>query len=181
MENAQQYETGPLKKTEVKTERKSGRRSKWSDLKVRVIPLPHYIGLASIIFLAAYFSKLPSDMIGGFAVIIILGMLLGDIGLKVPILKDIGGPAILLPPIGKVKQLESPILMGCMKRFMTSVLGGCRSYSMLNTSVSRCGRACRAAICKSEPCAKGSISYWSSGARAKERRGTHSWQRRHGS
>ncbi|WP_019420566.1 2-hydroxycarboxylate transporter family protein [Paenibacillus sp. OSY-SE] len=95
MENAQQYETGPLKKTEAKTERKSGRRSKWSDLKVGVIPLPHYIGLASIIFLAAYFSKLPSDMIGGFAVIIILGMLLGDIGLKVPILKDIGGPAIL--------------------------------------------------------------------------------------
>ena len=34
-------------------------------------------------------------MIGGFAVIMILGILLGDLGQRIPILKEIGGPAIL--------------------------------------------------------------------------------------
>jgi len=34
-------------------------------------------------------------MIGGFTVIMVLGILLGDLGMKIPILKDIGGPAIL--------------------------------------------------------------------------------------
>ena len=34
-------------------------------------------------------------MIGGFAVIMIMGIFLGDIGIKIPILKNIGGPAIL--------------------------------------------------------------------------------------
>src|SRR5207253_7030338 len=35
------------------------------------------------------------DMIGGFAIIIVMGILLGDLGMRIPILKDIGGPAIL--------------------------------------------------------------------------------------
>ena len=34
-------------------------------------------------------------MIGGFAIIIVMGILLGDLGMKIPVLKDIGGPAIL--------------------------------------------------------------------------------------
>lgn len=50
---------------------------------------------ALIVFLTCYFDKLPKDMVGGLAVTMILGILLGEIGMKVPILKDIGGPAIL--------------------------------------------------------------------------------------
>ncbi|QHZ45787.1 2-hydroxycarboxylate transporter family protein [Bacillus sp. NSP9.1] len=63
--------------------------------KVGVIPFPLYIALALIIFLAAYFNQLPNDMLGGFAIIMILGIILGDVGQRIPILKDIGGPAIL--------------------------------------------------------------------------------------
>ncbi|WP_199242432.1 2-hydroxycarboxylate transporter family protein [Desulfosporosinus fructosivorans] len=69
--------------------------SKFTNIKVGVVPLPLYLVLAAVIFMASMYGKLPADMIGGFAVIIIMGILLGDIGLKVPILKEIGGPAIL--------------------------------------------------------------------------------------
>ena len=64
-------------------------------IKVGVLPLPLYLILAAIILAASVYNTLPADMIGGFAVIMILGILLGDLGQKLPILKDIGGPAIL--------------------------------------------------------------------------------------
>ncbi len=69
--------------------------SKLSSVKVGVLPLPLYLILAAIIFAASMYGQLPADMIGGFAVIMVMGILLGDIGLRVPILKEIGGPAIL--------------------------------------------------------------------------------------
>lgn len=69
--------------------------SKLTHMKVGIIPLPLYITLAVIIFIASVYNALPADMIGGFAIIMILGVLFGDLGMKFPILKDIGGPAIL--------------------------------------------------------------------------------------
>lgn len=66
-----------------------------NNIKVGVIPLPLYVLLALIVYGAAVYNELPPDMIGGFAIIMVMGMLLGDLGLKIPILKDIGGPAIL--------------------------------------------------------------------------------------
>ena len=69
--------------------------SKIINYKVGVIPLPLYIVLAAIIYFASVTNKLPADMIGGFAIIMILGAILGDLGLKLPVLKNIGGPAIL--------------------------------------------------------------------------------------
>ncbi|NQD97286.1 2-hydroxycarboxylate transporter family protein, partial [Staphylococcus xylosus] len=69
--------------------------SKLTHMKVGIIPLPLYITLAVIIFIASVYNALPADMIGGFAIIMILGVLFGDLGMKIPILKDIGGPAIL--------------------------------------------------------------------------------------
>jgi malate:Na+ symporter len=65
------------------------------------LPLALYIILLLVILLASVSTGgeerpgLPADMIGGFAIIMIMGFLLGDIGLKMPILKDIGGAAIL--------------------------------------------------------------------------------------
>lgn len=73
-------------------------KSLWEKLmkaKVGVLPLPLYIVLAAIILTASIYNTLPADMIGGFAVIMILGILLGDLGQRIPILKEIGGPAIL--------------------------------------------------------------------------------------
>ena len=69
--------------------------SKVTSLKIGVVPLPLYIVLACIIFSASFYGKLPADMIGGFAIIMIMGIFLGEAGKKIPILKNIGGPAIL--------------------------------------------------------------------------------------
>ena len=43
--------------------------------------------MAAIIYGASVYNKLPADMIGGFAVIMIMGIFLGDIGMRIPILK----------------------------------------------------------------------------------------------
>ncbi|MBP9483265.1 MAG: 2-hydroxycarboxylate transporter family protein, partial [Negativicutes bacterium] len=69
--------------------------TKLMEFTVGPLPLPLYLILAAIIYLASIWGKLPADMIGGIAVMMIMGLLLGDIGMRVPILKDIGGPAIL--------------------------------------------------------------------------------------
>lgn len=79
----------------IVAEKKPGIVTKILSIKVGVLPLPLYLILAAVVFGAAYYGKLPADMIGGFAVIMVMGILLGDIGMKIPILKDIGGPAIL--------------------------------------------------------------------------------------
>jgi len=63
--------------------------------KVGIIPLPLYVVLAALVFAASYYEKLPTDMIGGFAIIMVMGIFLGDTGSKIPVLKIIGGPAIL--------------------------------------------------------------------------------------
>lgn len=69
--------------------------SKIMNIKIGVIPLPLYLVLAAVIYGASVYNKLPADMIGGFAVIMIMGIFLGDIGMRIPILKNVGGPAIL--------------------------------------------------------------------------------------
>lgn len=84
-----------LKLSENKEIQSSSFFSKITSYKVGVVPLPLYLVLAAVIFMASMYGKLPADMIGGFAIIMIMGILLGDIGLKVPILKEIGGPAIM--------------------------------------------------------------------------------------
>ncbi|WP_028401367.1 2-hydroxycarboxylate transporter family protein [Ectobacillus panaciterrae] len=95
--------------------------SKLKELKVGVIPLPLYVALALIIYSASIYKQLPADMIGGFAVIMVMGILLGDIGLKIPILKDIGGPAILallVPSIMVFYKLINPAAMGAVTTLM---------------------------------------------------------------
>lgn len=64
-------------------------------LTIGPLPLPLFIILFLLVYLASIAGKLPSDMIGGFAVLLLLSWLLKDAGMNVPVLKDIGGPAIL--------------------------------------------------------------------------------------
>lgn len=59
------------------------------------VPLPLYLAIATVVLAASVFGQLPADMIGGFAVIMVLGFLLGEIGGRIPLLKSIGGSAIL--------------------------------------------------------------------------------------
>lgn len=63
--------------------------------KIGIVPLPLYIIFVAIVYLCAITEKLPADLIGGFATILVIGTLLGHLGLKLPIIKNIGGPAIL--------------------------------------------------------------------------------------
>lgn len=89
--------------------------------KIGPLPLPIYAILAAIIFAASVYGKLPADMIGGIAVMMIMGMLLGDIGMRVPVLKEIGGPAILsifIPSMMVFYNLINPASMKAITAFM---------------------------------------------------------------
>jgi malate:Na+ symporter len=74
------------------------RQDKWQALKnykIGPLPLPVYLVIAFITVMAAINKKLPNDMIGGFAVLMLTGFLLGEIGSRLPIFKHVGGAAIL--------------------------------------------------------------------------------------
>ncbi|ANE75310.1 2-hydroxycarboxylate transporter family protein [Dickeya solani] len=62
--------------------------------RIGVFPILLYVVIAVIVFLAAEFNKIPNDMIGGFAVLMTMGLFLEYVGSRVPILKDIGGKVI---------------------------------------------------------------------------------------
>lgn len=118
MEPAKVMETLPNVR---QIDEKKGLLSRVNQLKVGVIPLPVYLVLAAIIYAASVYNQLPPDMIGGFAVIMVMGMLLGDLGLKIPILKDIGGPAILallVPSILVFYNLINPASMEAVTTLM---------------------------------------------------------------
>ncbi|MEW9668125.1 2-hydroxycarboxylate transporter family protein [Ammoniphilus sp. 3BR4] len=95
--------------------------NKIKGIKVGVIPLPLYVALALIVYGASVYNSLPPDMIGGFAVIMVMGILLGDLGMKIPILKDIGGPAILallIPSVMVFYNLINPASMEAVTTLM---------------------------------------------------------------
>ena len=66
-----------MENEEVKKETFS---DKVKTFQVGPVPLPVYLVLAAIILFTAYLEQLPVSMIGGFAVILSLGWLLGTIG-----------------------------------------------------------------------------------------------------
>lgn len=59
------------------------------------LPLPIFILFSLVILIAAWLDILPKSLIGGFAVILPLGWLLGTIGQNLPFFKKFGAPAIL--------------------------------------------------------------------------------------
>ncbi|MGX7300344.1 2-hydroxycarboxylate transporter family protein [Enterococcus gilvus] len=65
------------------------------DVKVGSVPLPVYVVLSAVIFVTGMAQQLPINMLGGFAVILTMGWLLGTIGGNLPFVKNFGGPAIL--------------------------------------------------------------------------------------
>lgn len=64
-------------------------------VRVGPLPLPLYVAASAIVILAAVYKCLPNDLIGGLAVLMLAGSLLGELGARIPILKHIGGTAIL--------------------------------------------------------------------------------------
>lgn len=67
----------------------------WMQVKVGSVPLPVYLVLSAVIIATGLLQQLPVNMLGGFAVILSLGWLLGTIGANIPFVKNFGGPAIL--------------------------------------------------------------------------------------
>lgn len=65
------------------------------DLKIGPLPIGIYIVAALVCSAAVYTGKLPNDVIGGLSVLMLLGFLLGKLGQTIPVLKQIGGTAIL--------------------------------------------------------------------------------------
>lgn len=62
---------------------------------IGLLPLPVYAAVALVTGVAIWMGKLPNDVIGGLLVLMMVGILLGKLGQTVPILKEIGGTAIL--------------------------------------------------------------------------------------
>jgi malate:Na+ symporter len=59
------------------------------------VPLLLFIVIAAIVAVSGTTGLLPKNMIGGLAIIMTLGFAFAKIGCMIPVLKDIGGPAIL--------------------------------------------------------------------------------------
>ncbi|HEV7815615.1 MAG TPA: 2-hydroxycarboxylate transporter family protein [Janthinobacterium sp.] len=74
---------------------RSGFAAQCRHAKVGPLPLPLYVAIALLTLAAAYTKRLPNDMIGGFAVLMLMGFLLGELGARLPLLRHIGGTAIL--------------------------------------------------------------------------------------
>lgn len=53
---------------------------RWMKIKIGSVPLPVYIVLSTVIVVTGLLQQLPVNMLGGFAVILTLGWLLGTIG-----------------------------------------------------------------------------------------------------
>lgn len=83
------------KEMEVLTNEWTVKRKSFFHFEVSSIPVPLFLAMAVIVLSAAYFNLLPENMIGGFGIILTLGMFLGPLGQSIPVFKDFGGPAIL--------------------------------------------------------------------------------------
>ncbi|MBB3211626.1 malate:Na+ symporter [Herbaspirillum sp. Sphag1AN] len=64
-------------------------------IRIGGMALPVFFALTLVTALAIITKRLPNDMIGGIGVLMLSGMLLGEIGGRIPFFRDIGGPAIL--------------------------------------------------------------------------------------
>lgn len=62
---------------------------------IGALPLPIFIVYSVVVLIGAWLDILPKSLIGGFAVILPLGWLLGTIGQNLPFFKKFGAPAIL--------------------------------------------------------------------------------------
>lgn len=96
-------------------------------VKVGVIPLPLYAVIALIVYAAAITERLPNDLLGGFAVIMILGILLSDLGIKLPLLKHIGGTYHFIS--------YGPIVNGILE-YVQSICDGCGTHAYENLEFS---------------------------------------------
>ncbi|HGE8280523.1 MULTISPECIES: 2-hydroxycarboxylate transporter family protein [Serratia] len=73
----------------------SGLINQLRQIDIGAVPIALFITICAIVAISAYANFLPKNMIGGLAVIMTLGFALAQLGKSIPVLRDIGGPAIL--------------------------------------------------------------------------------------
>lgn len=67
--------------------------------KIFGMPLPLYAFALITLLLSHFFNALPTDLVGGFAIMFIIGAIFGEIGKRLPIFnKYIGGAPVMIFP-----------------------------------------------------------------------------------
>ncbi|WP_158811004.1 2-hydroxycarboxylate transporter family protein [Beijerinckia sp. L45] len=66
-----------------------------SVFKVGPLPLPVYVALTALTAAAVLTKRLPNDLIGGLTILMLVGFLMVELGSRLPVLKQIGGTAIM--------------------------------------------------------------------------------------
>ena len=88
---------------------------------IGAVPVALFITICAIVAVSAYANFLPKNMIGGLAVIMTLGFALAHLGKSIPVLRDIGGPAILclmVPSVLVYFNFFQPNVMGTVHLLM---------------------------------------------------------------
>jgi malate:Na+ symporter len=65
------------------------------DLKIGPVSLPVYIAFVVLTGAAVMTKRLPNDLIGGLMILMLMGFLMVELGSRIPVLKQIGGTAIM--------------------------------------------------------------------------------------
>lgn len=95
-----------------------------NQLKIFGLPLPLYAALFAVIFIAHLTDTLPSNIVGGFSFMFVVGALFGEIGKRLPIFnKYIGGAPVMiflatawLVHVGWLSQNEVSTVSAVMKK-----------------------------------------------------------------
>lgn len=99
----------------------SGLINQLRQMDIGAVPIALFITICAIVAISAYANFLPKNMIGGLAVIMTLGFALAQLGKSIPVLRDIGGPAILclmVPSVLVYFNVFQPNVMGTVHLLM---------------------------------------------------------------
>ena len=99
----------------------SGLINQLRQIDIGAVPIALFITICAIVAISAYANFLPKNMIGGLAVIMTLGFALAQLGKSIPVLHDIGGPAILclmVPSVLVYFNVFQPNVMGTVHLLM---------------------------------------------------------------
>lgn len=89
--------------------------------KVRIIPLSVYLPFAVLMAYLMYTNRVPKDMLGAFAIMALFGFLCGELGNRIPVLKNLGGAPIMatfLPAYLVAAHLLPEVAVVTVKSFM---------------------------------------------------------------
>lgn len=109
----------------VKVEKKRGLMS----IKLYGLPLPIYLFFGLAVTACAFLEIIPVELLGGVAVLFTMGILLGELGDRIPIWKDyLGGGAILAFLVGGLLAFNN-LLPVCV---VENIAGWMSGYNFLN-------------------------------------------------